>query len=199
MRGAYAQRSSPLLILGDSLSAGYGMALANSWPALLEPKLRAAGYPHPVVNASISGETTAGGARRIGDLLAQHRPAAVVIALGANDGLRGIAPEEIARNLHSMIDAARANDAVVVVLQVRIPPNYGPAYSERFEQVFIDAATTAEVVLGPFLLDSFATDQGAFQSDGLHPTAAVQPRIVDTVWPVIERALSMAAAESPRT
>jgi acyl-CoA thioesterase-1 len=185
--------------LGDSLSAGYGMALENSWPALLEPRLRAAGYPHPVVNASISGETTAGGARRIGDLLTQHRPAAVVIALGANDGLRGIAPDEIARNLRIMIQAARTSNAVVVVLQVRIPPNYGPVYSQRFEQVFVDAATPDEAVLGPFLLDSFATEPSAFQSDGLHPTAAVQPRIVDTVWEVIERALSTAAVESPRT
>ena len=164
--------------------------MEESWPALLDVRLREKGYPYRVINASISGETTAGGARRIGPLLEQHQPAVVVIALGANDGLRGLPVREVSKNLRHMIDAAQAAGAVAVLLKVRVPPNYGPQYSERFEGLFDDFAAHEGLVYGPFMLERFALKQTAFQNDGLHPTAAVQPQILDTLWPAINDALS---------
>jgi len=181
-------------VLGDSLSAGYGIERAEGWPSLLAERLQQEGYPHRVVNASISGETTAGGVRRLPPLLDEHQPAVVVIALGANDGLRGLAVDEVARNLTQMLAASKAGGAVPVLLRVRIPPNYGPQYSARFEQLFDAAAGTHEVVSAPFMLERFALERAAFQADGLHPTAAVQPQILDTLWPAIAQALAQALA-----
>lgn len=197
--GSAAQRSyaeQPLLVLGDSLSAGYGISREASWPHLLEARLETEGYRHSVVNASISGETTAGGARRLPALLEKHAPAVVLIALGANDGLRGIDPAETRRQVSRMVDLAQAAAARVVLVKVRVPPNYGPRYAERFEQVFDDVGARADVVYAPFMLERFAARADAFQRDGLHPTAAVQGEILDTLWPSIERALgTLATAE----
>ena len=176
-----------ILILGDSLSAGYGIALEDSWPALLDKKLQAEGYPYRVVNASISGETTAGGARRIADLLHEHQPAAVVIALGANDGLRGIDPAVTRDNLSRIIAAAEQAGARVVLAQVRVPPNYGPQYVTAFEAIYSELAVATGRVLAPFLLERFAADRSAFQSDGLHPLAAMEPQILATVWPALKQ------------
>jgi acyl-CoA thioesterase I len=191
-RAAWAGAERSLLILGDSLSAGYGIALADAWPSLLGARLAQEGYPYHVVNASISGETTAGGARRIAALLAEHKPAIVVVALGANDGLRGFQPAEVRKNLQTIIAAVRRIDAVPVLLRVRIPPNYGPQYTASFEAVYVDFSARDGVLGGPFLLEGFATDSNAFQADGLHPLASMEPRIVKTLWPVIASAMDVA-------
>ncbi len=191
-----ASEEAAVLILGDSLSAGYGISREASWPHLLEGRLRAEGYRHSVVNASISGETTAGGARRIAALLEDHHPALVVVALGANDGLRGLAVEQMQRHLARIIDSAAAAGARVVLVRVRIPPNYGPQYSAAFEAVYDDLGARDDVIYAPFMLRSFALDRSAFQSDGLHPTAAVQPAILDTLWPSIESALAGSSIEA---
>ena len=193
---ADAGAGKPILILGDSLSAGYGIALEQSWPALLEQRLRREGYPYRVVNASVSGETTAGGARRIAALLAEHAPAVVVIALGANDGLRGLDPAVVKQNLTTIVAAAAQTGALALLLQVRIPPNYGPQYTEKFEAVFADFAMYPQLMLAPFMLERFALNQSAFQTDGLHPTAAVQPQIVETLWPSLAAALAAVGAQA---
>ena len=187
-----------ILILGDSLSAGYGIALKDSWPALLDAKLQAEGYPYRVVNASISGETTAGGARRIGALLTEHQPAVVVVALGANDGLRAIDPAGTRQNLTSTIAAAEQAGARVVLSQVRVPPNYGPQYTAAFEAVYGELATANGRILAPFMLERFAADRAAFQSDGLHPIAAMEPLILETLWPALKTAMRTAAAKEVR-
>jgi acyl-CoA thioesterase I len=186
-----AETGKPLLVLGDSLSAGYGIALADAWPSLLDTRLAQAGYPHRVINASISGETTAGGARRIAGLLAEHQPALVVVALGANDGLRGLMPSEVKKNLQTIVTAVLAAHAVPVLLQVRVPPNYGPQYTASFEAVYGEFFARDEVIPGPFLLEGFAADPGAFQADGLHPLAIMQPRIVTTLWPAVASAMDV--------
>ena len=180
------------MILGDSLSAGYGIALEDAWPNLLGARLAQEGYPYRVVNASISGETTAGGARRIAKLITEHAPAIVVVALGANDGLRGIKPAEVRRNLDTMLSAIDAAQAVPVLLQVRIPPNYGPQYTAAFEGVYGQFFERKGVLAGPFLLEGFATDASAFQVDGLHPLATMEPKILTTLWPTIAIAIEAA-------
>ena len=172
-----------ILIVGDSLSAGYGIDARQAWPVLLGKRLGEQGYQHEVVNASISGETTAGGARRIAARLESHNPAIVVLALGANDGLRGIAPDEIKRNLSRLYAAVSDVDAVMLMLKVRVPPNYGPQYTSAFEAVFDDFAAAHDLIYGPFMLKQFAIKIDAFQSDGLHPTSAMQPVILNTLWP----------------
>ena len=181
-----------ILILGDSLSAGYGIALQDAWPSLLAKRLVEEGYPYRVVNASISGETTSGGAHRLPALLTEHQPAVVVVALGANDGLRGLKAAEVRINLEAMISATLASNAVPLLLQVRVPPNYGPQYTASFEAVYGQLSAREGVVAGPFLLDGFAADSSAFQADGLHPVAAMEPRILITVWPALVSAMDAA-------
>ncbi len=191
-RAVQAEADKSLLVLGDSLSAGYGIALADSWPSLLGVRLAKEGYRYRVVNASISGETTAGGAWRIAGLLAEHKPAIVVVALGANDGLRGFPPAVMRKNLQTIVAAVLAADAVPVLLQVRVPPNYGPQYTARFEAVFGEFFARDDIVAGPFLLEGFAGERGNFQADGLHPLATMQPRIVTTLWPALASAMDVA-------
>lgn len=142
-----------------------------------------------MVNASISGETTAGGARRLAALLRAHHPAIVVVALGANDGLRGLKVAELRNNLDAMLGAVLASNAVPILLQVRVPPNYGPQYTASFEGVYSELFARDGVVAGPFLLEGFATEPGAFQADGLHPVAAMQARILTTLWPTLSTAM----------
>jgi acyl-CoA thioesterase-1 len=174
--------AATLLVLGDSLSAGYGIAVNQSWPALLQGRLQAEKIPLTVVNASISGETTAGGLSRLPALLQREHPGVVVIALGANDGLRGL-PLTVARsNLKKMVQAAKAAGARVLLIGMRLPPNYGPDYTRTFEAVFASVATEEKVTLLPFLLAPIASDDAAFQADRLHPVAAAQPKILDHVW-----------------
>jgi acyl-CoA thioesterase-1 len=175
-----------VLVMGDSLSAGYGMAASQGWVALAAAKL-AAGHPGwRMVNASISGETTAGGAARIGGELARVRPDVVVIALGANDGLRGLPLSQTRANLSRMVGEAKAAGAQVLLVGMRMPPNLGAAYTEGFADNFRAVAEEHDVPLLPFLLEPVANERAAFQDDNLHPTAAVQPRLRDHVWASLE-------------
>ena len=191
-----AAEESVLLIVGDSLSAGYGIDVKRSWPHLLQARLQERGYRQTVVNASISGETTAGGVRRIGALLDEHKPAWVVIALGANDGLRGFDITQTRQNLETMIGSVVEAGASPALVQVRIPPNYGPRYTQSFEAMFEQIGSREEVTYAPFLLREFALDPNAFQADGLHPTVTVQPLIVDTLWPSITALLKLERSNS---
>lgn len=172
--------ANTILVFGDSLSAGYGIRQDAAWPALLDRKLSAERADYSVANASIAGETTAGGRSRLGAALRTHRPKIVVIALGANDGLRGLSLEAMAENLSAMIDLAARSGARVLLIGMRLPPNYGD-YANAFSKVFAAVARQKKVPLVPFLLDGIADQPAFFQADALHPTAAAQPRILDTV------------------
>ncbi len=171
-----------VLIWGDSLSAGYGLRPPQAWPALLEQRIVNARLPHKVVNASISGETTAGGRSRLPAALQTYRPSLVVIELGANDGLRGLPVPAMIANLQAMIDASREAGARVLLIGMRMPPNYGPDYTARFERAFQELAKTNKLRLVPFMMDGFADKPAYFQRDGIHPIADAQPLILDTVW-----------------
>nr|WP_246389829.1 arylesterase [Halomonas cerina] len=168
--------------MGDSLSAGYGIEHEAGWVSLLSERLEGKAQ---VVNASISGETSRGGAARLPDLLRQHAPDIVLIELGGNDGLRGLPPAQMRANLAGMIEASRAAGARVLLLGIDIPPNYGSAYREAFTGVFSGLAERFDVPLVPFLLDGVALDASLMQNDGLHPTAAAQPTILANVWPAL--------------
>lgn len=174
-----------VLVFGDSLSAGYGIAVSQSWPALLDKRIAELKLPYKVFNASISGETTAGGRARLADALKRNQPGIVLIALGANDGLRGLPNAQMRDNLTAMVRVAKNASAKVLLIGMRIPPNYGPAYARQFEQTFSDIAQAEGVALLPFLLEPIALDGNAFQSDGLHPTATAQARLLDHVWPAV--------------
>jgi acyl-CoA thioesterase-1 len=174
--------AATILVFGDSLSAGYGMPQERSWPTLLEARLREAKSPYRVANASVSGETTAGGAARITGALATHRPQIVVLQLGANDGLRGQDLDAMRRNLERMIDASRRAKAQVLLVGMRLPPNYGTAYTGKFQQVYADLARATKIAFVPFLFEGFADNAAYFQSDHVHPTSAAQTLMLDTVW-----------------
>lgn len=184
----------PLLVLGDSLSAAYNMPESDGWVALLEHRLdEEMATPPKVINASISGETTAGGLARLPDLLAAHSPGVVVIALGGNDGLRGLPPAQIRDNLTQMISMSREADAKVVLVGIDIPPNYGTAYRRRFVAIFHDLAGQGDVALLPFFLDGVALEPGMMQSDGIHPSVQAQSRLLDNLWPVLTDVLAVEA------
>jgi acyl-CoA thioesterase-1 len=180
MRSVFA--ADTVLVFGDSLSAGYGIAVQQSWPALLAERLRQQKPPRDLVNASISGETTAGGRSRLPVVLERHRPAVVILALGANDGLRGLPLAETRANLTQMVRAAKTSGARVLLVGMRLPPNYGPEYTRDFSALFATLARQEKTALLPFLLEPIALDDAAFQADRLHPTAAAQPKILDHVW-----------------
>jgi len=171
-----------ILVLGDSLAAGYGLPQGRGWVDLLQDKLAEEGFDHRVVNASISGETTLGGRNRIGAALEQHRPDIVILELGANDGLRGQPPAALRDNLTAMIRASRRSGAQVLLIGMRIPPNYGQDYTRKFRAAFTNVARAERVPLVPFLLEGFADKRELFQQDGIHPNQQAQPRIVATVW-----------------
>ena len=171
-----------ILVFGDSLSAGYGLAHERSWPTLLEKKLRNEKLDYRVVNASVSGETTSGGVSRIEGALKTHRPAIVVLELGANDGLRGQSLELVRRNLEVMIDASRRAGAQVLLVGMRLPPNYGTAYTEKFQQMYADLARVKKTAFVPFLFEGFAEEARYFQSDRVHPTSEAQVLMLETVW-----------------
>lgn len=178
--GASAPRT--VLVIGDSLSAGYGMAAEQGWVALTARRIAEREPGWTVVNASISGETTAGGAARIVAALVRHRPAVVVIALGANDGLRGLPTQQTAANLARMIGAAHGAGAKVLLIGMQMPPNLGAAYTRAFEQNYRMLAERFDVELLPFLLEPIALDRSAYQADNLHPVPAAQPKLRDHVW-----------------
>jgi len=175
-----------ILVLGDSLSAAYGIALADGWVALLQSRLRERGLDWRVVNAGISGDTTAGGLTRLPELLKRHRPAILIVELGANDGLRGLKPTVVRDNLARIIQAGRAAGSRVLLTGIQLPPNYGAAYNQAFQAVFQDLAAAQGVPLVPGLLAGVAEDRALMQADGVHPGVAAQPRILDNVWPVLE-------------
>lgn len=171
-----------LLILGDSLSAAYGIARQDSWPALLDERLREGKFNWRVANASISGETTAGGAARIAAALRQHRPQALILALGANDGLRGLPIAEMQRNLAYMVAAAKQRGVKVLLVGMRLPPNYGPSHSREFAAAYATLARQQRTGLVPFMMAGFADRPEFFLADGLHPNSAAQPLILETMW-----------------
>lgn len=179
-----------ILVFGDSLSAGFGIAVSQSWPALLGQRLTSLGSTATVTNASISGETTAGGRSRLASALAQFKPTVVILALGANDGLRGLPVAAMKDNLGAMVAQAKRSRASVLLVGMRLPPNYGPQYTQDFDAAFRDLARREKIALLPFLLEPVALDRNAFQPDGLHPTAAAQPKILDHVWNALKPLLS---------
>ena len=185
-----ARSESPtILVLGDSLSAAYGIRLEQGWVALLQGRLKAEGYGHRVVNASSSGETTGGALARLPRALERHRPAIVVIELGGNDGLRGLPLAEVRSNFESLVRLSRAAGARVLLVGMRIPPNYGPAYTKGFHQLYAELAGEHQLPLVPFFLDGIALDDSLMQEDGLHPNAAAQPRLLEQVWPQLRSLL----------
>jgi acyl-CoA thioesterase-1 len=185
-----------LLVLGDSLSAGYGLAPGQGWVALLEQRLEQRGDAWRVVNASISGDTTAGGRSRLPAALERHQPAVLVLELGANDGLRGLSLTAMRNNLDAMIAQAHAVGARVLLIGMRMPPNYGPRYTEGFSAIYAELAAKHDVPLVPFLLERVALDAGLMLSDNLHPNGRAQPLLLDTVWPVLEPLLSSSTAQA---
>jgi acyl-CoA thioesterase-1 len=175
-----------LLVFGDSLSAAYGLRADQGWVAQLQQRLQSQGYGYRVVNASVSGETTSGGRNRIERALAQHKPSLVLLELGANDGLRGLPIKETRDNLAFMIDAIRRQGGKVLMLGIRIPPNYGPQYTQAFGKIYSGLAKEKKLPLLPFLLEGIALDARYMQADGLHPNAQGQPRVLANVWPVLK-------------
>nr|WP_251309356.1 arylesterase [Halomonas sp. NCCP-2165] len=194
LAGTASAASPPrLLVMGDSLSAAYGIEARQGWVALLERRLDGRAE---VINASISGETSGGGAARLPDLLGQHAPDIVLLELGGNDGLRGLPPGQLETNLRRMIEASRAAEAEVLLLGIDIPPNYGQAYREAFTGVYRRLADEHDLPLVPFLLEGVALNRELMQADGIHPTAEAQPRILANVWPVLAPLLEVELARA---
>ena len=181
-RATATTRPATVLVMGDSLSAAYGLASSQGWVALLGERLAREAPGWRVVNASISGETSAGGAARVVREVALHRPAVVIIELGANDALRGLPLRQMRINLARMIGAAQGVDAQVLLVGMRIPPNFGRPYTQEFEHSFSQLAQRFNSPLLPFLLEPIALDRAAYQADNLHPVASAQPRLRDHVW-----------------
>ena len=171
-----------ILVFGDSLSAGYGLPQGKGWVDLLRQRLQQSGSTYRVVNASISGETTLGGRSRLTGVLAAHRPQIVILELGANDALRGQSLSTVRDNLIRMVRDCQAAKARVLLVGMRIPPNYGPDYTKKFQALYADVAQQTRALLVPFLMGGFAGEREMFQSDGLHPTVAAQAQMLDNVW-----------------
>lgn len=188
--GAGASEPPTVLVFGDSLSAGYGIDVDQSWVTLLQARLGEQGYEHRVVNASISGETSEGVAARIDAALETFGPALVILELGGNDGLRGFPPGRMRDNLDAIITKSKASGADVVMLGIRIPPNYGQRYTEAFENVFRGLADRHGIPWIEFFLEGVALNPGLMQADGIHPNAAAQPILLDNAWPIIDQALA---------
>ena len=183
-------QAQTLLVLGDSLSAGYQMQAEQSWPALLNEKWQQQGGEHKLINASISGETTQGGLARLPALLEEHKPDWVLIELGGNDGLRGFAPAITRANLTKMVALAKASQTKTVLTQIQLPRNYGARYLQQFEQIFPELAQANGLPLMPFFLDDIVLRPELMMNDGIHPTAAAQPQIRDRVARFIEPLLT---------
>jgi acyl-CoA thioesterase-1 len=181
--GVASGKPATLLVLGDSLSAEYGLPRDVGWVRLLADRLAKGAPQYSVVNASISGETTSGGRTRLPQLLKQHQPSIVVLQLGANDGLRGLSLAAMRENLAAMTEAGRAAGAQVLLIGMRIPPNYGREYADRFAAVYAQVAAEQKAALVPFLLDGFAENLEYFQADRIHPAERAQPRMLENVWP----------------
>ena len=175
-----------ILVLGDSLSAAYGLRPEQGWVALLQKRLAREGYEYEVVNASVSGETTSGGLQRLPRALELHKPGLMILELGANDGLRGLPLAVVAGNLEKMVALAKQSHARVLLVGMRIPPNYGPRYTDDFARMYPQIASRESLPLVPFLLQTVALDADRMQGDGLHPNARGEPAVLDTLWPQLE-------------
>lgn len=176
--------TTTILVWGDSLSSAYGLAVDQGWVFLLQQRL---GKDHKVINASVSGETSGGGRSRLSEALHRHRPDIVIIELGGNDGLRGLPPSVTRKNLEEMIVIARKLEVKVLLLGIKLPPNYGPQYSHRFETIYPEVAQKYNVPLVPFLLNGIAEDFSLMQKDGIHPTAEAQPKVLDNVMQTLKK------------
>lgn len=180
-----ALAAKTILVFGDSLSAGYGIHSEAAWPSLLQTRLKEKRLDYSVANLSISGETTAGGRSRLPEALKRHRPDIVVLELGANDGLQGLPLTQMRQNLAAMITASRQAGARIVLVGMRLPPNYGP-YAERFNTIFGEIATAEKIAFAGFIFEGFAEKRELFQADQLHPNSQAQPRLLDNVWPTLQ-------------
>jgi len=181
-----ATAAPTVLVVGDSISAGHGVAVDAGWVARLRARMNAEGYPQEVVNASISGDTTSGGLTRLPALLRQHSPAIVIIELGGNDGLRGLSLDAMRKNLTAMIRRSRAAGARVLLLGIRLPPNYGSVYIDRFTGVYRQAAHDTGVALVPKILAGVGERRDLMQEDGIHPNAQGHARVLENVWPTLK-------------
>lgn len=177
-----AAQAATLLVFGDSLSSAYGIGSREGWVTLMEERLKQKKFDYNVVNASISGETTSGGATRIDEALARTKPGLVIVALGGNDGLRGLPTSQIEANLTRIVESARRSGARVLLLGIRMPPNYGPQYTREFAAVYTEVAKRQKVPLVPFMLQGVVGQHDLMQPDKIHPSAAAQPVILETVW-----------------
>ena len=180
---ARAAEPPVILVLGDSLSAGFGLAPGQGWVSLLQQRLKKEGYGHRVVNASVSGETTDGGLARLGRALVTHEPAIVIVELGGNDGLRGLPVSRVEANLGQIVTKSLAAGADVLLLSVSMPTNYGPQYTSAFRQAFENLGRRHDIAVGALMSAGFARDLSLFQPDGIHPNARAQPLLLDSVWP----------------
>ncbi|HEX7965643.1 MAG TPA: arylesterase [Gammaproteobacteria bacterium] len=180
-----AQPAHTVLVMGDSLSAAFGIDTSQGWVALLDARLQAQGYDYTVVNASVSGETTAGGLTRLTEALARHKPGIVVVELGANDGLRGTPIKAMQDNLGKMVALSRQAGAKVLLVGMLLPPNYGAAYTRDFRAAYTAVAKQYKTPLVPFLLDGVAQHRELMQADGLHPLAGAEPHVLDNIWPYL--------------
>lgn len=186
---AYAADPPVILVLGDSLSAGYGMDVEDSWVHLLEIRLQEQGHSYRILNSSVSGDTTQGGLSRLPRLLDRYQPEIVIIELGGNDGLRGINPDVTRKNMTSMIQQSQQNGARVLLTGIRLPPNYGTAYLQQFETMYADLAGEYGTLLVPFFMDGVIFTPGLLQADGIHPNENGQPVLLENIWRVLEPAL----------
>lgn len=182
-------QTQTVLVMGDSISAGFGVELGKGWVTLLEQRLQEKDHAFKVVNASISGETSAQGLARLPDLLSLHQPKYVIIELGGNDGLRALPLTELESNLEQMIQQSKAHKAKVLLLGMYLPPNYGPRYTQGFADIYPRLAKTQQVALVPFFLENIAGQADLMQNDGIHPTTAAQPKLLENMWPTFEQLL----------
>lgn len=183
---SFSVQAKNILVMGDSLSAAYGLQTEQGWVALMAQRSASEGYELNIANGSISGETTSGGMARLPDLLERYEPSIVLLQLGANDGLRGTPLQLIEKNLNGLTDLIVESGALPMIVGVQLPPNYGPRYTQAFFEMYADIAEERKLPLVPFLLEGVAMDWSLMQSDGLHPTAEAQPMILDTVWAVLQ-------------
>ena len=172
-----------LLVLGDSLSSGYGITVEHGWVSLLQERIRAQGYRYEVVNASISGDTTHGARTRLTSLLGEIQPAITIVELGGNDGLRGLSLDEMQVNLASIIEQLLEVNSQVLLVPMKLPPNYGPAYNSRFEMIYSNLADQYGIKMLPFILEGVAVDDTLMQDDGIHPVTGAQEMMLDNLWP----------------
>jgi acyl-CoA thioesterase-1 len=189
LSAAAAAPAPVILILGDSLSAGYGVSVDATWVALLQQRLAKQGYGYRVVNASVSGETTGGARARLPRALEVHKPALVIIELGGNDGLRGLPLKQVRTNFDSMLDQTRAAGAQAVLVAMRIPTNYGPAYTTQFHAIYGELAQKYSVPVIDGFMESVALNDSLMQADGIHPNTRAQPILLDIIWPTLSRQL----------